>query len=101
MGETVKSHGIEFIRHGSCKRCGVCEKPKCPHLMWENGLATCKTYGSGDYLKWNCHVFPNSPFCDVVRKRVCAYTFEPITKDGARLYEEMLRGVKQKFGELE
>lgn len=97
----IQSHGIDFIREGKCKRCGACEKPNCPHLTWEDGLATCKTYGKGDYLEWNCHVFPNSPFCDVVRKGICAYTFVPITKEGAELYEKMLMEIKQKHGELE
>jgi hypothetical protein len=96
MSDRIISHGIDFIRCGSCKRCGACEKPSCPHLTWEDGLATCKTYGKGDYLEWNCHVFPNSPFCDVILDGICAYTFEPVTEDGTRMYEEILAGVKQR-----
>ena len=92
----IRSNGIEFIRHGACKRCGACEKPNCPHLVWEDGLATCKTYGKGDYLEWNCHVFPNSPFCDVVVDEICGFKFEPVTDEDARMYEEILSRVKRK-----
>ena len=94
----IEIHGIKFIRHGSCRRCGACEKPSCPHLTWEDDLATCLTYGKGDYLEWNCHVFPNSPFCDVVRLGVCAYSFEPITEDGSRVYYQILNKIESKCG---
>ena len=94
--EIIRSHSIDFIRHGKCKRCGACEKPNCPHLTWEGGLATCKVYGEKEYFELNCHVFPNSPFCDVILDGICAYTFEPVTEEGARMYEEILAGVKQR-----
>ncbi len=96
MSDRITSHSIEFIRHGSCKRCGACEKPSCPHLTWKDGLATCEVYGEKEYFELNCHVFPDSPFCDVVLDGICAYTFEPVTAYDAELYEEMLEGVKQR-----
>jgi hypothetical protein len=92
----VISHGIDFIIHGKCERCGACEKPNCPHFTWEDGLATCKVYGRKEYFELNCHVFPNSPFCDVVRKGICGYTFEPVTEDGARMYRKILESIEDR-----
>jgi hypothetical protein len=89
--KVIKVHGIKFIRSGECKRCGACEKPNCEHLTWEDGLATCKTYGKGDYLEWRCDVFPDSPFCGVVRKGICGFTFEPVTEEDAKKYRDCLK----------
>ena len=91
----IEHSGIKFFLRGECKRCGACEKPNCPHLTWEDGLATCKTYGKGDYLEWNCHVFPNSPFCDIIQDGICGYTFEPVTEEDAKLYEILLEDRKK------
>jgi hypothetical protein len=52
------------------------------------------TYGEGDYLEWRCDVFPDSPFCDVVRKKICGYSFEPVTEDGARMYMKILKSIE-------
>lgn len=89
--DKIKSHGIEFIRHGECKRCGECEKHDCKYLTWEDGLATCLTYGKGDYLEWRCDVFPDSPFCRVVREGICGFTFEPVTEEDAEKYQQYLK----------
>ena len=94
----IKSHNIKFIRSGKCKRCGACEKSSCPHLTWEDGLATCKTYGKGDYLEWRCDVFPDGPFCKVILEGICGYKFEPLTEDDDKKYQECIKvwGLKVK-----
>src|SRR5210317_1181619 len=89
--DNIRVHNINFIRYGSCKRCGACEKPDCPHLTLEDGLATCMTYGKGDYLEWRCNVFPDSPFCRVVREGICGFTFEPLTEEDAEKYGHCLK----------
>ena len=87
----IVSHGITFIRKGKCKRCGACEKSTCPHYIMVNGKATCQTYGRGDYLEWKCNVFPDNPFCRVVREGICGFKFTPATNDDILKYREYLR----------
>jgi len=61
----IISHGIHFIRTGECKRCEACEKLSCPHFKMVDDLATCLTYGKGDYLEKKCYEFPDNPFVDL------------------------------------
>lgn len=97
----IRVHNIDFIRSGECKRCGACEKPDCPHLLWEGGLATCKTYGTGDYLEWNCDKFPDNPFCRVIFDEICGYEFEPVTEVDKEKYLHCLKtwghGIPSKY----
>jgi hypothetical protein len=89
---TFYCHGVTFYRRGECKRCGECEdKPEpCKHFYFKDGLATCDTYGKGDYIEKNCEEFPNNPFCRVVREGICGFTFEPISDEEERKYKERL-----------
>ncbi len=76
--------------------CG-CEKLKCPHFVWQNGLATCLIYEQrGQYCKkcsdakttvckttriidhQHCIDFPQSPFLNVIKSGVCGYKFTKI-----------------------
>lgn len=86
----VVCHNIQFHRRGSCKRCGACERKKCPHLSIQNGLATCDTYGTGDYLERNCNVFPDHPFCRVVLEGICGFKFIPVTEEDSSRYKEFI-----------
>jgi hypothetical protein len=91
MKKLIKNHGINFIREGECKRCGACEKPSCPHFRMIDGLATCLTYGKGDYLKRKCYQFPDNPFCRVVREGICGFKFTPATPADEKKYKEYLK----------
>jgi hypothetical protein len=99
--DNIEIHGIKFIRYGFCKRCGACEKPNCPHFKLINELATCLTYGRGDYLKWNCDKFPDNPFCKVIFEEICGYTFEPVTEADLERYLHCLKtwghGIPSKY----
>jgi len=86
----IESNSIKFYLLGECKRCGACEKPSCPHLTWEDGLATCKVYGEKEYFELNCHIFPDSPFCDVILDGICGFKFVPVTEDDAKKYNKCL-----------
>jgi len=88
----VRSHGVNFHRTGICKRCGKCEKKSkpCVHLSFQNGLATCDTYGSGDYLEKRCDVFPDNPFCRVVKDGICGFKFIPVSEADEERYKELL-----------
>ncbi len=85
-------HGIKFRIAGKCRRCGECEKKPtpCEHLSFENGLATCDTYGKGDYLEKRCDVFPDSPSCRVVREGICGIKFIPVGKESKKKYQEAM-----------
>ena len=88
-------NGIEFYRTGECKRCGACEKKHCAHFSMEGGIATCDTYGKGDYLERNCERFPDNPFCRVVQEGTCGYRFEPITDEDVRKYDILVESIKR------
>jgi len=87
----IKSHGIRYEKTGKCLRCGKCEKKNCPHFSMVGGLATCDTYEYGDYIEKRCHVFPDSPFCEVVRKGICGYKFKPVTDEDIKKHREYLK----------
>ena len=89
--QEVTCHNIKFYRIGECKRCGECEnKPKpCPHFSMKDGLATCDTYGTGDYIKFNCEKFPDNPFCRVVREGICGIKFVLVNKADEQKYKEL------------
>lgn len=89
--DNIRVHNINFIRYGSCKRCGACEKPDCPFLIWEGELATCTTYRKGYYWQFDCDKFPTSPYCDVVRKGICGYKFIPATEEDVKKHKERLK----------
>ena len=105
----INSNGINFIREGYCKRCGACEKPKCPHFKMVDGLATCDIYKNREGIckicseikskktgknieisHENCEKFPNSPFCDVVLKGICGYKFKPVTEEDNKKFKNCL-----------
>lgn len=107
----IESHDIKFIRTGKCKRCGACEKKKCPHFSMVNGLATCDVYEKRDevcqlctndsHSIWydqgkpvthsSCKEFPDGPFCRVVLKGICGFKFTPLTKEDEKKYKEYLK----------
>lgn len=67
-------------RRGDCNRCGLCCQLvfKCPHLRYENGLASCGRY---ENRPPNCVNFPISPAdLEDVRRiaphAACSYSFE-------------------------
>ena len=91
----IVCNGIGFNRTGECKRCGECEKRHCSHFSMEGGLATCDTYGKGDYLERNCERFPDSPFCRVVQEGKCGYIFIPITDEDIEKYKILMESIKR------
>ena len=83
--------GMILRRTGQCNRCGACEKPKCQHWSMTNGISTCDTYGHGDYIDKRCYVFPDSPFCYVVRQGICGYEFIPTNEKDADRFNRLMK----------
>ena len=95
---TVKSHGIEFIRHGNCQQCGACgcDEEPCPHWYVKDGKHWCAIYAVRDLVcqacsentgeevdHASCIGFPDNPWIHVVRNGQCAYRFERV--DGSSM----------------
>jgi hypothetical protein len=56
----------------------------------KEGMATCDTYGKGDYIEMNCEEFPNNPFCRVVREGICGFKFVLVDKADEKRFKELL-----------
>jgi len=91
----------KYIRTGKCLRCGACgcEKLKCLHFEWQDGLATCTIYNDRDHeiceecteymsKKYGkkvvishkqCITFPDNPKLNVIKNGKCGYKFEEIS----------------------
>lgn len=99
---TFRVHGVNYIRTGSCKRCGECEKTTCPHLAQEGTLSCCLIHekdraavceectndknsyfyrGGRPVTHQVCIVFPDHPFLRVIKEGICGYKFEPATEE--------------------
>jgi len=87
MSIIIKSHGIEFIRTGSCNQCGACgcDKEPCPHHFEWDGKHWCEIYEHRDEYCEQCETdhlscigFPDNPWIRVVREGICGYKFERV-----------------------
>ena len=83
----------KYKRTGECKRCGDCgcEKLKCIHFIWKDGLATCLIYNerkdeickeclekTGLKINHkNCITFPSIP-ANVKNYKQCGFKFKEI-----------------------
>jgi len=81
----IRSHGIEFIRSGTCQQCGACGcgKGPCPHHYEHAGWHWCGIYDERHLYCDECETdhascigFPDNPWIGVVRSGVCGFTFE-------------------------
>jgi len=96
----VNSDGIDFIRTGTCNRCGCCCKD-CPHLHEEeNGVFTCLIYDKRDQVCEFCKTAPNG--CadpDGTHRSCISYPitpFSPFIKNGKCSYKFALKNPKDK-----
>jgi len=86
----IVSHGIAFIRSGTCRQCGACgcDRGPCPHFYLRDGKHWCAVYDVRDQVCEPCSIaageeithescigFPDSPWIRVVRDGTCAYSF--------------------------
>ena len=89
MNERIVSHGIPFIRTGTCVQCGACGCGDCPHHIVRDGKHWCDVYDERDRVceicteiegeeidHAGCIGYPDNPWIRVVRQGVCAYTFK-------------------------
>lgn len=94
MGERITSHGIEFIRFGSCQQCGICgcDKWPCPHHSIRDGKHQCSIYNrreehcdecGADHA--GCIRFPDNPWVRMVRSGECGFRF--VRADGGLMDE--------------
>lgn len=89
MADIVVSHGIRFIRHGSCTQCGACGCNKvCPHYYSSDGKSWCSIYDKREevcpvcsteeeeIMHESCIGYPDNPWITLVRNGTCSFWFE-------------------------
>lgn len=89
MSDRIVSHGIAFIRTGTCQQCGACEDGDCPHYYVKDDKHWCNVYderhlvcelcseAAGEEVTHeSCIGYPDNPWIHNVRKGVCAYRFK-------------------------
>jgi len=77
-------HGVQFIRSGTCNRCGICcVDETCSHYAVINNVPTCKIYNKrnqscqehGGITHSVCVAFPDHPWLKVIKNGECSYQF--------------------------
>lgn len=109
------SHGVNYIRTGSCRQCGACEKETCPHFSMEGDVSVCAVHDKkGQFCKsctedksgyWynpkrqinhqECADFPDNPFVRVVREGICGFKFKPETEADRKKHETLMAAWKK------
>ena len=112
MSEIFHVHSVNYIRTGSCNRCGECCKVKnCLHFSWKEGAlgfcdihdnrigicTKCTTTEDAYFHKAGreathqiCIDFPNHPFLGVINSGVCGYKFEPATEEDKAKHQKLI-----------